>query len=71
MDGLILAYGEEARRNGLISKDDVDECFTNVLSRAMDGNAQYLLAEADAALLERERSDFEEHNTHHYAASGV
>lgn len=68
VDEHILDCGREAasQANGIDVAD-----FTGVLSGALDGNALFVLQEAEEALRERTRSDRAEHSTLHRAFQGV
>lgn len=50
IDPLILAIGKEARSNSTQFKsDDLADCFTDQVERALDGNALHVLARCAAA----------------------
>ena len=45
-DAVTLAFGEYARTEFGISKRDLDDHFKDQLARALDGNADHVVAEA-------------------------
>lgn len=69
VDEHILDCGREARQHAPCAMDL--DSFTGVLSGGLDGNALFVLQEAEEALRERTRSDRAEHSTLHRAFQGV
>lgn len=43
VDRVIEAYGEYLNSNGVLSADDVKDCFKDQLANALQGNALYLI----------------------------
>ena len=61
VDALVLEYGRYAQSTLGISQRMVDECFTDVLSGAIEGNATFILERTGEQLESDERPElFEE-----------
>lgn len=61
VDRVIEAYGEYLRSNGMVSADDVKDCFTGILVGALDGNALYVIQSGTQDRIDAIADDAAEH----------
>lgn len=74
VDRVIEAYGEYLNSNGVLSADDVKDCFRNVLHDALDGNALFCIqsgVEDRLQAIEDEAADHERDRRRDDAMMGV
>lgn len=61
VDAVISAYGEYCKSNGIVSRGDIEDCFTEVLEGALSGNATYCIESGVEDRLEYLRDEYADH----------